>query len=369
MMENNKKVVCMSNTVVSICRSQLGRLLCFVMLISTASVSGDQIIVSGGRNYEDVTITSATWEQVQYRLPGVSTAQKVDADRVLELIFDQEPSSLSRGRGALQQGDWDGAVSSLRSATSLSNPRQKADAMYLYGVALAQLGNQDPAQRGAAVEALEAYLNEFESKKDFYVPHARMALSEVHRRGESWSDAGNALSSLARGDLGKRWVLGAKLGNSEILLAQDKFVEAREVFSAVANDSEADSGMVSSAWLGYAVCQLGQKQWSAATDTVRKKVLESRNAEISNLSGAKARAWLIWGRATQEQASGDKKELQWAMIRYLRAAVIANTGDSETLAEAIYRAKTAAVELGETERAAELAQRLQKLVPNSAWNK
>jgi tetratricopeptide (TPR) repeat protein len=368
-MEDNNKVTGLTNAVVSVIRNQIRWVFCLAMLISTVPAMGDQIVVSGGRNYEGVTITSATWEQVQYRLPGVSTAQKIDADRVLALIFDQEPSSLSRGRGALEQGDWDGAVSSLRSATSLSNPRQKADAMYLYGVALAQLANQDPAQRGAAIEALEAYLTEFESKKDFYVPHARMALSGVHRRAESWSDAGKTLASLAGGDLGKRWVLGARLGNSEILLAQDKFVEAREVFSAVANDSEADSGMVSSAWLGYAICQLGQRQWSAAIDTVRQKVLESRNAEISGLSGAKARAWLIWGRATQEQASGDKTKLQWAMIRYLRAAVIATTGDSETLAEAIYRAKSAATDLGETERAAELAQRLQKLVPNSAWNK
>ena len=78
---------------------------------------------------------------------------------------------------------------------------------------------------------------------------------------------------------------------------------------------------------------------------------------------------MIWGRATQEQAAGNKTQLQWALIRYLRAAVIANTGDSEVLAEAIFRAKSVAVELGQNDRAEELAQRLQKLVPNSAWNK
>ena len=87
------------------------------------------------------------------------------------------------------------------------------------------------------------------------------------------------------------------------------------------------------------------------------------------LDAAKARGWLIWGQATQQQASGDRTQLQWAMIRYLRAAVIATKGDSETLAEAIYRAKTVAVELGDEARVEELARRLQKLVPNSVWNK
>ena len=147
------------------------------------------------------------------------------------------------------------------------------------------------------------------------------------------------------------------------------WVEAREIFSSVANDSAADSGMVSSAWLGYAACQLGQSQWSSAVDTVRQNVLESRNSDMARLDGARAKGWLIWGRATQEQASGDQTQLQWAMIRYLRAAVIATTGDSEVLAEAIFRAKTVAVELGQNDKAEELAQRLQKLVPNSTWNK
>ena len=339
------------------------------MVFPSGVLLGDQIIVSGGRNYEDVTITSATWELVQYRLPGVSTSQKVTADRVEKLIFDQEPASLSRGRGALEQGDWESAVSALRAATSLGDPRQKADAMYLHGLALLKWGDQDPQHRPLAVTALAAYLSAFEAQKDFYIPHARVALSEVHRRSEAYSEADKALEPLASGDFGHRWILRARLAKGMILQAQQNWIKSRELFSSVANDSDADSGMVSSAWLGYATCQLGQKQWSSAVDTVRQKVLERRTSASDRLDAAKARGWLIWGRATQEQASGDKTQLQWAMIRYLRAAVIATTGDSDTLAEAIYRAKTVAVEMGDEERAEEFAQRLQKLVPNSPWNK
>jgi hypothetical protein len=344
-------------------------MLCLSIGFPAGVLHGDEIIVSGGRNYEDVTITSATWEQVQYRLPGVSTSQKVAAERVEKLIFDQEPASLSRGRGAIEQGDWEGAVSALRSAASLGDPRQKADAMYLLGLALLRWGDQDPQQRPAAITALGAYLGQFEAQKDFYVPHARVALAAVHQRLEAFSAADEALAPLASGDFGRHWILRARLAKGMILQAQQNWIGAREIFSSVANDSQANSGMTRSAWLGYADCQLGQKQWSSAIDTVRQRVLQVRTSPSARLDAAKARGWLIWGKATQQQASGDRTQLQWAMIRYLRAAVIATTGESETLAEAIFRAKTVAIELGDEDRVEELAQRLQKLVPNSVWNK
>ncbi|HIK82333.1 MAG TPA: hypothetical protein EYF93_05460, partial [Planctomycetes bacterium] len=73
-------------------------------LVGHSSVRADEIIVSGGRNYQGVTISTATWEQVEYRLPGVSTSQKLSSDKVLELRFSGEPANLSRGRGALEQG-------------------------------------------------------------------------------------------------------------------------------------------------------------------------------------------------------------------------------------------------------------------------
>jgi len=57
------------------------------------------------------------------------------------------------------------------------------------------------------------------------------------------------------------------------------------------------------------------------------------------------------------------------MIRYFRASVIATTGDGEILAEALFRAKSAAKALGQTDRVEELTQRLQQLVPNSPWNR
>ncbi len=349
-------------------RPSLILLLC-AGLAGTPDSHADEIYVTGGRDYQGVTITTATWEQVEYRLQGVSTSQKIAADRVLEMVFSLEPVGIGRGRGALEQGDYEGAVEALKSSTSQGDPRQRANAKYLYGMALLRWGEQDPVHLPEAVVALGEYLSEFEQARDYYVPHARMALAEAHRRSGNWTEAGQALAVLSRGDMGKHWILGATLGKAQVLLAQDQWVEARESFSSVANDSQAGARLAAEAWLGYAACQIGQKQWGSATDTVRQKILETRDRNIETMTSARARAWLIWGRATQGRSPDDRAELQWAMIRYFRAAVIANAGDGEILAEALFRAKSAAKALGQSDRVEELTQRLQQLVPNSTWNR
>ena len=344
---------------------------CLILLPAffAGALQADQIIVSGGRNYEDVTITNASYEQVQFRLPGVSTAQKVNADKVEKLIFSRESSSLTRGRGAFEQGDWETAASSFKAATTMGDALKKSSAMYMHGLALLRWGDVESAKYATAVSALKAYLAEFESDKDFYVPHARMALSEAYRKAGDFSEAESAVSSLASGSMGKRWVLGARLSKARSLLSQEKWQQAREEFSSVSNDSSASTDQICSAWIGYASGQQGQKQWKQAADTIRQQILESRNKEIAAYTSARAHGWLIWARSTEEQAGGDASKLEWAMIRYLRAAVMASTGNGEVLAESLYRAKELAKKQGDSDRAESLNQRLKQVAPDSRWSK
>ena len=246
---------------------------------------------------------------------------------------------------------------------------KKSSAMYMHGLSLLRWGDSDATKYKEAVSALEAYLNEFESKKDFYVPHARMAISEAHRKSGNYSEAESALSSLASGNMGRRWVVGARLGKAQSLLSQENWGACREEFSSVSNDSNASTDQICQAWIGYASAQQGQKQWKQAADTVRQQILETRNKDVLGNTAARAHGWLVWGRSTEEQAGGDAGELQWAMIRYLRAAVMASTGNGEVLAEALYRAKELAKKQGDTDRAESLTQRLKQVAPDSRWNK
>jgi Tfp pilus assembly protein PilF len=168
--------------------------------------------------------------------------------------------------------------------------------------------------------------------------------------------------------MGKRWVLGARLSKARSLLSQEKWQQAREEFSSVSNDSSASTDQICSAWIGYASGQQGQKQWKQAADTIRQQILESRNKEIAAYTSARAHGWLIWARSTEEQAGGDASKLEWAMIRYLRAAVMASTGNGEVLAESLYRAKELAKKQGDSDRAESLNQRLKQVAPDSRWS-
>ena len=128
------------------------------LVVGAVSLQADEIVVEGGRNYFDVNISSATWEQVEYKLPGVSKAQKVPAERVNQLLFSRESANLGKGRGALQQGNFEGAVQAFKIARSQGDQRQKTNAQFLYGFALARWAQQDTSQLAAAVSALQSCL-------------------------------------------------------------------------------------------------------------------------------------------------------------------------------------------------------------------
>jgi len=118
-----------------------------------------------------------------------------------------------------------------------------------------------------------------------------------------------------------------------------------------------------------ASAQQGQKQWRQAAETVRQQILETRDKNILANTAARAHGWLVWGRSTEEQAGGDSAEMQWAMIRYLRAAIMASGANGEVLAEALYRARELAKKQGDSDRAESLTQRLKQVAPDSRWNK
>ncbi|MFQ5655481.1 MAG: hypothetical protein ACE5GW_12220, partial [Planctomycetota bacterium] len=156
-----------------------------------------------------------------------------------------------------------------------------------------------------------------------------------------------------------------------VRLAQGKFADARRLYG----DLNADPAVVAShdfrlqAQLGYARCQIGQKQYRAAAETVKEKILQAKRTETPRLDHYRAQAWIIWGIADEGLATGDREKLEWALIHYLRGAILAGSGNREDLAEALYRAKEIWKRLGQDERAEELKQRLSKLCPDSPWNK
>jgi len=338
------------------------------ILVSAHPSMADDIITATA-TYENVTIVSASWEKVSYRREGISRPQNVDADDIELIRWTREPATLSRGRNNLAAGEFARAVSAFRAASTDANELYALNAAYMLGVAELAWSTQDPSHLSAAVSAFEAYLGKAKGSKHYYVPEATLALAEAQARSGNHDRAASVLSDLIGGGFGSKWVEGAKLKKAEIDLAQGKYAEAREVFREIQGSRNPTFDL--EARIGYAACQVGQKQYPAAVESLREVLGEGRrqsNTVPPRYGDLRARAWIVYGQAEEGAAGGDREKLQWAAIRYLRAASVGVAG-SETFAEALYRAKQVFEKLGESDRAQAMAQRMNQLCPNSPWTK
>ncbi len=338
-------------------------------LAFSPSVRADDILLSGTNPIQGVKISSATWVEVEYKMPGVSRSQKMESDRVDEIVWTEEPPTLGRGRNSLAKGEFSKALSSFKSAATINDEVYKFNAMYMQGVTELTHSRQDPSHVAAAATALSAYVSAAKRAKHFYVPHGILALADAHMAAGDFSKAESVLGDLASGEMGQKWIEGAKLKRAQVQLAQDKFKEARDLFRDV--QGSADPNFALEAKIGYAACQVGQKQYPGAVSTIVEIVGDSsreKNSSSPRYGDLRGKAWIVYGQAEEGAAAGDKTKLQWAAYRYLRASVVA-VGGGEVFAEALYRAKEVFKKLGQQDRGQAIDQRMNQLCPNSPWTK
>jgi hypothetical protein len=293
----------------------------------------------------------------------------MESERVEEIRWTSEPSTISRGRGYLASGDYARAASAFKAGATEQVEVHALNAEFLVGVAELGAATQDESHLAAAIAALGAYIQKAKPKKHYYVPEAIQLLADAHVRAKDFAKASQVLGDLTGGQMGKKWVEAGKLKSAQALLAQQKFAEAREVFREV--QGSANAGFATEARIGYASCQVGQQQYGGAVESLRELLGDGRNERNTappRYGELRARAWIVYGQAEEAAAGGDRTKLQWAAIRYLRAATVGTAG-GETFAEALFRAKAVFAQLGEDERVQTLSQRLNQLCPKSPWNR
>lgn len=329
----------------------------------------DLVMADGSPSITGVTVREATWEEIEYKMPSVSRNSKIPAERVDEIVWTSEPPSLVRGRAALAKGDFTRARSSFQNATTLNQPFFAATAQFMLGWTELTWAKQDPSHVGAAVTELQKFVSAAQGAKHYYVPQGALALAEAHSMAGDYAKAESALSSIAGGAMGSKWVEAAKLKRGQVQLAQDKFREARELFGEVQGSSNPRFSI--EARVGYAACQVGQQQWEGVAKTL-EPVLGSadrdRNSQPPRYGDIRAQGWIVLGQAEEGGAGGDEDKLIFALYHYLRASVVA-VGGGETFAEALYRAKKLYENLGNADRASLIDQRMNQLCPNSPWTK
>ena len=334
---------------------------------ATAPVYADRIYQRGSKEpLKNVTIDKATWEQVMYKLPGVARAQPIDADDIERIDWESESSSVSKARRNIEAGEFAKAVASLSAAKGLPG-RSGANAGYLLGLANLMWGARNESKYNDALKAFDDFIEKHEKDKEFYVPHAYIGYAEAATALRQYAQAEAKYKVLADGKMGKSYRRAGQLGQAKVLVAQEKYSNARRIFNDVRNDGDAPDEVRAAAHLGYARCQLGEKQYKEAADTVKERLLQPNGSHAPRYGRILGRAWIVLGDAEAESGGG-KDQQEWALIRYLMA-INTQGVETEELAEAYYKAREMYKKLGRSDKAADMDSRLKKDWPNSCFAK
>ncbi|HLU47677.1 MAG TPA: hypothetical protein VK116_06325, partial [Planctomycetota bacterium] len=239
-------------------------------------------------------------------------------------------------------GKLDEAFQAFQSAkNSATEDWEKAEAAYFLGKTLLDAGREN------AGELFKAYLDEHESKKDWWVPHAMHGRAQAELalgRGNTANELFGRLESF-----GPVWKLRARIGQGRALHAAKSYLEARRAFDAVASDRSAPIALRHEAIAGRAEAFLAQEQYDNAIQELRDGFFNvARTGEI-RYDRARAQATLLTGLAYK--AKGSKSDLESAEIWLLKVGALYGTqGDL------VERAAAALAEvydgLGDPQRAA-----------------
>lgn len=353
------------------CRTAAAALV-FAASVFAGTASADVVIMRDGTEYgRDRTkgkIRSATYETVKYRLDGTRSDQSLQGDQILRIEWSTEGRSTRSGRAAMAEGKFEDAVKRFTADFANSNSLYAGNAKYLAGEAYLRWSAQDSAKAGDAVKAFEAFLAGHEGEKHFYVPQALSGLARAQIAKGAFGDAETSFKKLSSGDMGSLWGISGKLGLAEVKLAQDKFQDARGLFSQLINDRavQDDDEYSARSLVGYAKSQLGTGQRSGAIETVKDKLLLKADGRPTRLDRYASQGFLVWGQAEEADAGSDKKAIQFAVVRYYRAISIASVS-SEEYAEGLYRVMKAWQKLNRSDQAERAKQRLLKECPRSPW--
>ncbi|MEM7165082.1 MAG: hypothetical protein AAF581_06425 [Planctomycetota bacterium] len=335
--------------------------------------AADEIYKVGGSVVSKAAINEASFEQVKYKLPGISVTQTLKADEIATIQWRSIRAHAREGKGLLENGKAKEAVAKLKSFEG-EQVRKASDGFghYLLGLAYVEYAKADPSQLAPAVTALKSSVDQLKAAKkfSFYLPHCTNLLGKAYIDSKQYDKAKTAYDSLQ--GYGKRWKVRAGLGGARVKLAQGDASAARDEYKRLMS-SAGDAELKAEATLGYARAQLGQEQFKGAADTVRSKLLpwtsdRGRNPETATVrfNDLIVEAFLIWGDA--ERGMKGKENLEWALVRYLRAEATATQG-TELGAESLYKAAEVSKELGLDTQAASLREELGQSYPNSSWSK
>ena len=317
--------------------------------------SADEIFRTGDGPRVRGDITAGTRAGVTVDVGGGDPAVTVPTAEIAEIQWDGEPGVMNSLRGREQRGRLDDALTGYRQAAAdmgPAGPLAVSDLEFLTARALGKLALNDPAQRDAAVAALEKFVADH---ADHHRTDAALRLlSEVQSAAENYDAAAATLDKLKESP-SPQYQTAAAVASGRLALERGEAEKALQSFDAVLTDAEGRAATEARVGRATALARLNR----------HAEALESLDAALKETdpSDGPLRAEIHLRRGDSLQATGETKP---AILEYLRVDVL-YPGASAAHAESLFHLARLWNAAGFPGRAAEAASKLRSDYPNSDW--
>ncbi len=287
-------------------------------------LAADSIVKVNGTTIDDVTITAAKWEVVQYQI--ANRPQSIPAAQVASIHRTTVNNDLKRGRRALKNGDYATAVERLGSVARAAKDWEQAEAAYLLARA-----HREGGDFKAADDELKAYLNKYVKAKDWWVPRAIYDRGTVRIALKRYETAEGSFKKLE--EMPGQWPARAQVGRARAIEAAKnsaKYTQALQMLLSVARRRSAPLELRHEAYVVRGRIILRQKQYDRAIKELTEVFFNPAKAREYHYDAQRAEATYLMGRAYLGR--GGKKNLEEAELWLLRVpALYPNRGRVYTL--------------------------------------
>lgn len=309
-------------------------------------------------------ITKVSREGVVVKQPG-DKEENVPANDISYIEWNGEPGPLKLARGNDTTGNLDEALKNYDEAvkaTGSGSEGLKAEAAYGLARSTAIKAIRSGENLSDAVAKLKAFVNG--NRDNYRLFDAQLLLGDLLLASKDYLTADVSYQSVVDAPW-PDYQMSGKIGLARAALGRGDVAKARGLFDEVAAAPAANPAETSrklEAMLGQSRCFLSESDTESALKTVKQVISDATPADAR----VQAAAYVLQGDAYQKAGNNPKL----AAYSYLRIDVIPDfAAEGDLHAEALYHLSKLWPAIGEANRGADAAARLQTQYPTSEWTK
>lgn len=195
----------------------------------------DEIHCLDGRVMDNCTVVDETYEAVRYRIGTITQPQTIPTAEVDYVVHTSPPDRYRSAKQALDAGDYQTAATRFETAARVEQePWVRQYSLFYLGEARRLAGLYDQAQQ--AFRQLET-----DFARSIFLPQARNSVGLILLAQRNYTGAQQAFDTLRteaqQRQYGERWILEARLGRADVLMAQGQAGPAQQEYAALARDA------------------------------------------------------------------------------------------------------------------------------------